>query len=194
MLQRNSPDTLILQYLVETWCHVDTTTLYVTFRAKSMEITIKTLFMNVKSSAFHFQSVSETNGNWKKLRNGGGFGGWSLIPSTMLKNCIALVQRIPQNQKLILPQYRNTAIPQNPMSPSHSNVALQPRLNQEHPIEEVESKWNTSELYLKSSFGRLHPINFEFLFRNWRTLSSVVILGAVQTWIFPSQTPLVSLY
>ena len=40
-----------------------------------MEITIKTLFLNVKSSAFHFQSVSETNGNWKKLRNGGGFGG-----------------------------------------------------------------------------------------------------------------------
>lgn len=178
MLQRNSPDTIILQYLVETWCHVDTTTPYVTFRAKSMEITIKNLFMNVKS-------VSETNGNWKKLRNGGGFGGWSLIPSTMLKNCIALVQRIPQNQKLILPQ--------NPMSPSHSNVALQPRLNQEHPIEEVESKWNTSELYLKSSFGRLHPINFEFLFRNWRTLSSVVILGAVQTWIFLSQTPLVLL-
>ena len=40
-----------------------------------MEITIKNLFMNVKSSAFHFQSVSETNGNWKMLRNGGGFGG-----------------------------------------------------------------------------------------------------------------------
>ena len=124
--------------------------------------------MNVKSSAFHFQSVSETNGNWKMLRNGGGFGGWSLISSTMLKNCIALVQRILQNQKLILPQYRKTQCP--------------PPI--EHPIEEVESKWNTSELYLKSSFGRLHPINFEFLFRNSRTLSSVVILGAVQTWIF----------
>ena len=82
------------------------------------------------------------------------------------------------------PKINFTAIPQNPMSLSHSNVALQPRLNQEHPIEEVESKWNTSELYLKSSFGRLHPINFEFLFRNSRTLSSVVILGAVQTWIF----------
>ena len=64
------------------------------------------------------------------------------------------------------PKINFTAIPQNPMSPSHSNVALQPRLNQEHPIKEVESKWNTSELYLKSSFGRLHPINFEFLFRN----------------------------
>lgn len=89
------------------------------------------------------------------------------------------------------PKINFTAIPQNPMSLSH--VALQPRLNQEHPIEEVESKWNTSELYLKSSFGRLHPINFEFLFRNSRTLSSVVILGAVQTWIFLSQTPLVSL-
>ena len=82
------------------------------------------------------------------------------------------------------PKINFTPILQNPMSPSHSNVALQPRLNQEHPIEEVESKWNTSELYLKSSFGRLHPINFEFLFRNSRTLSSVVILGAVQTWIF----------
>lgn len=82
------------------------------------------------------------------------------------------------------PKINFTPIPQNPMSPSHSNVALQPRLNQEHPIEEVESTWNTSELYLKSSFGRLHPINFEFLFRNSRTLSSVVILGAVQTWIF----------
>ena len=55
--------------------HTATTTLYVTFRAKSTEITIKNLFMNVKSSAFHFQSVSETNGNWKMLRNGGGFGG-----------------------------------------------------------------------------------------------------------------------
>lgn len=75
------------------------------------------------------------------------------------------------------PKINFTAIPQNPMSPSHSNVALQPRLNQEHPIEEVEFTWNTSELYLKSSFGRLHPINFEFL-------NSSAIEGLCLPWLF----------
>ena len=54
--KKKSPNTATPQYRVKSRCNPEISTLYVTLSANNIEITIKSLLMNVKPGSFRFRS------------------------------------------------------------------------------------------------------------------------------------------
>ena len=61
--QKKSPNTATPQYRVNTRCNPEISTLYVTLSANNIEITIKSLLMDVKPGSFRFRSFRQNKQN-----------------------------------------------------------------------------------------------------------------------------------